>query len=148
MVGRADGRGDRADHDGYFVVVAGGSLPVLLAFQKVDDPTPGKNRIHLDLTAEDLEGEVDRLVVHGRRSSAAAATRASRWVTMSDPQGNQFCVAGQAEAAASYRGRERCVRAVTATITPRRSLCAVTDGLPPRDRTTGSPRTVVECARS
>ena len=29
-----------------------------LAFQKVDDPTPGKNRVHIDFTAADLEAEV------------------------------------------------------------------------------------------
>src|ERR1700750_1020873 len=33
-----------------------------LAFQKVDDPTPGKNRVHIDFTAADMEAEVKRLV--------------------------------------------------------------------------------------
>jgi hypothetical protein len=33
-----------ANMDGFFVLVAGGTLPAQLAFQKVDDPTPGKNR--------------------------------------------------------------------------------------------------------
>ena len=33
-----------------------------LAFQKVDDPTPGKNRVHIDFTATDVEAEVGRLV--------------------------------------------------------------------------------------
>ena len=44
-----------------------------MAFQKVDDPTPGKNRIHVDLRADDLDAEVDRLVEAG-----AATGRASR----------------------------------------------------------------------
>ena len=46
------------NHDGYFLVVAGGSLPLLLAFQKVPDPTPGKNLMHVDFTAPDLDAEV------------------------------------------------------------------------------------------
>ena len=33
-------------NDGYYVMVSGGGLPGLLSFQKVDDPTPGKNRCH------------------------------------------------------------------------------------------------------
>ena len=46
---------------GFFVIV---SRPVGpgLAFQKVDDPTPGKNRVHVDFSAPDLEAEVTRLV--------------------------------------------------------------------------------------
>ena len=90
------------NHDGFFVVVAGGSLPVLMAFQKVDQPTPGKNRLHLDLTAVDLEAEVDRLVQVGARIVGRRGDESFRWVTMADPQGNEFCVAGQQDAAASY----------------------------------------------
>ena len=42
-------------YDGWFVTV---QLPggLLLAFQQVEDPTPGKNRLHLDLGAPDLDG--------------------------------------------------------------------------------------------
>ncbi|WP_110853109.1 VOC family protein [Georgenia satyanarayanai] len=80
-------------NDGWFVMVAGGSLPVLLAFQKIEDPTPGKNRIHLDLTAEDLDAEVDRLLGAGATLVARRGDESFRWVTLADPQGNQFCVA-------------------------------------------------------
>ena len=37
------------DADGWFLVMKAPGLPVALGFQKVDDPTPGKNRQHLDL---------------------------------------------------------------------------------------------------
>lgn len=80
-------------NDGWFVMVAGGTLPVLLAFQKIDDPTPGKNRIHLDLTADDLDGEVDRLLGAGATLVERRGDESFRWVTLADPQGNQFCVA-------------------------------------------------------
>jgi predicted enzyme related to lactoylglutathione lyase len=67
-----------------------------LGFQKVPDPTPGKNRVHLDFSAADVDGEVSRL-------AAAGATEVGRhrigdnfrWVVMTDPGGNAFCVAGQ-----------------------------------------------------
>lgn len=76
---------------GWYVVLAGGGLPALLSFQKVDDPTPGKNRLHLDLVAADLESAVDELVdagatVVGRRDEGFP------WVTLTDPGGNEFCV--------------------------------------------------------
>ncbi len=90
------------NHDGWFVVVAGGTLSALLSFQKVDDPTPGKNRVHLDLSAPDLEAEVERLLSAGATLVARRGDESFRWVTMADPDGNQFCVAAQAEAAASY----------------------------------------------
>ncbi|WP_454085179.1 VOC family protein [Georgenia sp. Marseille-Q6866] len=80
-------------NDGWYVMVAGGTLPLLLAFQKVEDPTPGKNRIHLDLTAADLDGEVDRLLGAGATLVARRGDESFRWVTLADPQGNQFCVA-------------------------------------------------------
>src|SRR5688500_16294674 len=90
------------NHDGYFLVVAGGSLPLLLAFQKVPDPTPGKNLMHVDFTAPDLDAEVDRLVAAGASVVGRRGADDFHWVTLADPQGNQFCVAPQSEAAASY----------------------------------------------
>lgn len=80
-------------NDGWYVIVAGGTLPVRLAFQVVEDPTPGKNRIHLDLVAEDLDAEVDRLEAAGATVVARRGDESFRWVTLADPQGNQFCVA-------------------------------------------------------
>ena len=90
------------NHDGYFLVVAGGTLPLLLAFQKVPDPTPGKNLVHVDFTAVDLDAEVDRLVAAGATLVGRRGDDNFHWVTLADPQGNQFCVAPQTEAAESY----------------------------------------------
>ena len=81
-------------NDGWYVMVSGGGLPGLLSFQKVDDPTPGKNRIHLDLTADDLEAEVDRLLGAGATLVGRRGDESFRWVTLADPDGNEFCVAG------------------------------------------------------
>jgi hypothetical protein len=80
-------------NDGWYVMVKGGSLPVVVSFQKVDDPTPGKNRLHLDLTAPDLDAEVDRLLGAGATLVGRRGDESFRWVTLADPHGNQFCVA-------------------------------------------------------
>ncbi|TYL55228.1 VOC family protein [Nocardioides sp. BGMRC 2183] len=91
--------GEVADpFEGTFVLVSGG--PVMLAFQKVDDPTEGKNRFHLDLTASDLDAEVDRLLGAGAGLVGRRGDEDFRWVTLTDPDGNQFCVAEQGEAEA------------------------------------------------
>ena len=87
------------DYDGGYLILAGGGLPALLAFQKVDDPTPGKNRVNLDLTADDLETEVDRLVGAGATLVGRRGDESFRWVTLADPDGNQFCVACRQESA-------------------------------------------------
>lgn len=79
---------------GEFVMVAAEGRPAL-GFQRVPDPTPGKNKVHLDLHADDKEAEVARVV-------AAGATEVERnsfgpefeWVVLTDPEGNAFCIAG------------------------------------------------------
>ena len=62
-------------NDGWYVVLQGGTLPIRLSFQKVEDPTPGKNRIHLDVMAADLDAEVDRLLGGGRDAGRATRRR-------------------------------------------------------------------------
>ena len=67
-----------------------------LGFQKVPDPTPGKNRVHLDFSAEDVDGEVSRLTEAGANEVGRQQFSENfRWVVMADPEGNVFCVAGQ-----------------------------------------------------
>ncbi|GAB2861288.1 VOC family protein [Myroides odoratimimus subsp. xuanwuensis] len=80
-------------NDGWFAVVEGGGLPVMLAFQQVEDPTPGKNRVHLDLSTDDLDAEVDRLLGAGATLVGRREMGDFHWVTLADPDGNQFCVA-------------------------------------------------------
>lgn len=83
------------ENDGYFVVVAHVEGAPLVAFQRVEDPTPGKNRMHLDLTTEDLESEVARLVAAGATKIADREMPGFAWVTLADPDGNEFCVSGR-----------------------------------------------------
>ncbi|MCV7171780.1 VOC family protein [Mycobacterium manitobense] len=78
---------------GEFVVVIRPDGP-RLGFQRVPDPTPGKNRVHLDFTAGDMEAEVARLVGLGATETGRNNFGDEfRWVTLADPAGNAFCVA-------------------------------------------------------
>jgi Glyoxalase-like domain len=68
-----------------------------LAFQRVDDPTPGKNRAHIDFSAADMEAEVERLVELGATETGRHNFGDDfRWVVLADPGGNAFCVAAGA----------------------------------------------------
>ncbi|MCT7657685.1 VOC family protein [Mycobacterium deserti] len=78
---------------GEFVILARSDGPGL-AFQKVDDPTPGKNKLHIDFTAPDVEVEVKRLTDLGAQETGRHSFGdAFRWVVLADPAGNAFCVA-------------------------------------------------------
>jgi predicted enzyme related to lactoylglutathione lyase len=82
---------------GEFVLVLSKDGPNL-GFQRVDDPTPGKNRLHLDFSAPDVDAEVIRLVGLGateteRHAVPVSETDDFRWVVLADPAGNAFCVA-------------------------------------------------------
>ncbi len=79
---------------GNFVMVALRNGPAL-GFQKVPDPTPGKNKVHFDLHSSDMEGEVSRLVGLGAQEIGRNEFGDDfRWVVLVDPEGNAFCVAG------------------------------------------------------
>ncbi|WP_072806774.1 VOC family protein [Rhodococcoides yunnanense] len=91
---RQTGGSIEQENDGYFYTVALPSVPYLLAFQKVDDPTSGKNRIHLDLTTTDLDAEVSSLIGSGASEVDRHTMGDFRWVTLADPDGNVFCVSG------------------------------------------------------
>jgi predicted enzyme related to lactoylglutathione lyase len=66
--------------------------PLLL--QQVPELKAGKNRMHVDIVTEDVEVEVRRLEALGaRRLHDGVRTFGQvRWVTMADPENNEFCV--------------------------------------------------------
>ena len=77
--------------DGWFVVVQ--AAATTLAFQRVDDPTPGKNRVHLDLFTDDLAAAVVAARSAGARQVAELEEGGVHWFTFADPEGNLFDVA-------------------------------------------------------
>ena len=64
-----------------------------LSFIKVPEGKTAKNRIHLDLMSADLDGEVQRLVTLGATQGAKFNEGGGQWITLTDPEGNEFDVA-------------------------------------------------------
>lgn len=81
--------------EGWFCVVQLPESSVTLAFQKVEEVTPGKNRLHLDL---DRTPELSREALVAEWIAAGAGHVAQReyegfgWDTFTDPDGNEFCI--------------------------------------------------------
>jgi predicted enzyme related to lactoylglutathione lyase len=86
---------ERLGNAGPYVLLASPTkaLPNLL-LQRVDEPKRVKNRMHLDIETPDVDDEVARLETLGAKRTEDQARRehGSRWVVMSDPEGNEFCV--------------------------------------------------------
>ena len=61
-------------------------------FQRVPEPKQVKNRVHLDLQADDAPAEVDRLVGLGARVLRGADEHGL--IVLADPEDNEFCVFG------------------------------------------------------
>lgn len=71
---------------------AAGTGPRLL-FQQVPESKQVKNRVHLDVrTGDDRESVIDRCLELGATRLWDGAEGPHTWVTMSDPEGNEFCV--------------------------------------------------------
>ena len=64
-------------------------------FQFVPEPKTVKNRMHFDVRvgADRQEAEVARLIGLGATELWRASQGPHSWVTMADPEGNEFCVA-------------------------------------------------------
>ena len=63
-----------------------------LFFQLVPDAKVGKNRLHLDLLAPDVNAETNRLCGLGASVVARHHDDAGDHVVMADPEGNEFCL--------------------------------------------------------
>jgi hypothetical protein len=71
----------------------GGPAPTLV-FGKVDDPTPGKVRLHIDVnpTDRDQDAELERLFGLGATPADVGQTGDEGWHVLADPDGNEFCL--------------------------------------------------------
>jgi predicted enzyme related to lactoylglutathione lyase len=92
-----------AEAIGYTLSSSGGPYVVLiprdgdgpeLVLQRVAEPKATKNRMHLDIRTGQLEATVHRLVGLGacRLQPGITEEAGFRWVVMTDPEGNEFCV--------------------------------------------------------
>jgi len=77
--------------DGWFATVDSPGN-VSLGFQKVPDPTPGKNKIHLDISEEDYAAGQERLKALGAKWVTEQKMPFGTWTTFADPEGNLFCL--------------------------------------------------------
>jgi|SRR5580658_1985111 hypothetical protein len=64
-------------------------------FMRVPEGKAAKNRVHPDLVAADLTSEVQRLVALGALERATHEESGARWVTLTDPEGNEFDVVAE-----------------------------------------------------
>jgi catechol 2,3-dioxygenase-like lactoylglutathione lyase family enzyme len=71
-----------------------GPVPPTVTFAQVPEPKTGKNRLHLDVnpTDTDQDAEVRRLLALGARHADVGQQGDEPWVTLADPEGNEFCV--------------------------------------------------------
>jgi len=71
-----------------------------ILFLRVEDPSPGKNRVHVDLAAWQPQDEIERLVALGASLVDQPIDGRPRWrdgngikwVVLRDPEGNEFCI--------------------------------------------------------
>ena len=75
----------------------------VITFQRVPEPKTGKNRLHLDVSVEDVDratAQVEALG-GGRFQEADVHEYGYSWRVMSDPEGNEFCLIYEAAASPS-----------------------------------------------
>ena len=70
---------------------------VNLSFQEVAEPTPGRNKFHLDLYTTEAAAEVERLLALGATRYPVAAPAGADFVVLVDPEGYRFCVVEKSE---------------------------------------------------
>ncbi|MFC8124943.1 VOC family protein [Streptomyces sp. NPDC057302] len=71
-----------------------GPVPPALVFARVPEGKTVKNRLHIDVNPTDTEQdeEVSRLLGLGARRADVGQSGEESWVTLVDPEGNEFCV--------------------------------------------------------
>ncbi len=61
-------------------------------FIQVPEGKTVKNRVHLDLDADDVAAEVARVVALGATALYDKDEFGLQWTTLADPEGNEFCI--------------------------------------------------------
>jgi len=86
-----------ADADPFVVLVPPSGTGPHFLLQAVPEPKFSKNRMHVDVEADDIELEAKRLEGLGARRLIEEPRRLGSvwWIVMADPEGNEFCVSGE-----------------------------------------------------
>jgi predicted enzyme related to lactoylglutathione lyase len=61
-------------------------------FIKVPEGKTVKNRVHLDFDSDDVDAEVQRVIALGASHVHDKAEFGMTWTTLTDPEGNEFCI--------------------------------------------------------
>ncbi|WP_436531431.1 VOC family protein [Actinoplanes sp. HUAS TT8] len=77
----------------HFATIGAEAAGPTFMFLAVGEAKAAKNRCHLDLTADDRDAEVKRLVDLGASLQSEHDEYGHRWTVLLDPSGNEFCVA-------------------------------------------------------
>jgi Glyoxalase-like domain len=89
-------RGALVWRTGAAIVAPEGAAPSTprVLFQWVPEPKSVKNRVHLDIRTGDADVEAirERLVRRGATVLHEGRQGPHTWVTMADPEGNEFCI--------------------------------------------------------
>ena len=85
---------DRSDPDAAFAIIDPDGKGPRLFFQKVPEPKSAKNRVHLDVNVgkDAMRARADELVALGARFVAEYDEPGGHFITMLDPEGNEFCL--------------------------------------------------------
>jgi hypothetical protein len=85
---------DRTDPEGAFAIVDPDGVGPRVFFVKVPETKAAKNRVHLDvgIGRDRLETRAEELVQLGAKFVAEFDEPAGHWITMLDPEGNEFCL--------------------------------------------------------
>ena len=70
---------------------------VEIGFQRVPESKSVKNRVHVDLHTDDEEREAQRIEALGARRLYVSDNPDDIFITLADPEGNEFCVCRERE---------------------------------------------------
>jgi predicted enzyme related to lactoylglutathione lyase len=83
--------------DGRHVILRSRADGFMLGIQRVPEPKAGKNRVHLDVSVDDLDLGTSKVESLGGRWIEPGMTHEIEgvpWRCMADPDGNEFCIYG------------------------------------------------------
>jgi predicted enzyme related to lactoylglutathione lyase len=77
----------------YVLLTNGDGTVPPVAFQQVPEAKSAKNRMHLDITVDDVHEATRRVEdLGGSRLGVLQDMDGYRWQVMADPEGNEFCL--------------------------------------------------------
>jgi hypothetical protein len=86
-------------NDGFSMVTHPENVRPTLLFIKVPESRTAKNRMHLDVGADNREAEIERLIGLGatRGETHKMPEYGITWTVLQDPEGNELCVGQEGE---------------------------------------------------